>query len=249
MALVRDIVADKGRIQAADMLGVNYKTLKRVLESGRLTPLVRDALERFQLPHDGAGAAIRPERVGALERRIGRLEGRLTTLTEERGASRHGADAGGDGAATSRVEARLTAPKRTSEPSAGEPAAVAGMRSRAPVPVRRSFPEVVTAEPGDDDAEVYGEAWPLVEEWRHLRSTHRNHGAGVRWLETEARLLALELALLDDHGLTLPPETQPLRGFARRGQTGWRHVALRDTQRALAWAKLRRVLTLGLWWQ
>ena len=104
-------------------------------------------------------------------------------------------------------------------------------------------------EPTGDDADVYGEAWPLVEEWRWLRSTHPHLGGGVRWLETEARILALELAMLEEHGLTLPPETQPLRGFARRGQTGWRRAALRDTRRALARARVRRVLTLGLWWR
>lgn len=247
MALLRDVVAEEGRIKAAELLGVNYKTLKRVLESGRLTPLVRDALERFRLPHGGAGPAIRPERVGALERRIDRIEGRLTALAGERRAGRRGPDADGDGAATGRVETRPMTPGQTSEPSAGEHAAVAGMRSRAPVVPMRLFPEVVTVEPGDDDADVYSEAWPLVEEWRHLRSTHPDHGMGVRWLETEARILVLELALLEEHGLTLPPETQPLRGFARSGQTTWRRAALRDTRRALAWAKLRRVLTLGLW--
>ena len=29
----------------------------------------------------------------------------------------------------------------------------------------------------------------------------------------------LVLAMLEEHGLTLPPERQPLRGFGRRGQT------------------------------
>ena len=59
--------------------------------------------------------------------------------------------------------------------------------------------------------------------------------------------------MLEDHGLTLPPETQPLRGFGRKGQINWRWTALRDTQMALVkrkrlcWA--RRILTLGLWWK
>ena len=218
--------------------------------SGRLTPLVRDALERFQLPHDGAGAAIRPERAGALERRLDRIEGRLTTLARERRATPRGPEPSGDGAAVSRAEAPPAAPRRTGEPSVENLVpAVAGMRTGAPLALRRSFPEVVTTEPNDDDAAVYGEAWPLVEEWRHLRSTHPDHGRGVRWLENEARLLVLELAMLEEHGLTLPPETQPLRGFARRGQTTWRRAALRGTQRALAWARVRRALTLGLWWR
>ena len=240
-ALLRDLVAEEGRLAAADLLGVNYKTLKRVLESGRLTSHVCDALERLQLSRDRRSGAVGPERVGQLERRIERLEGGLTALAEELRVSSGQPGASGDGAAASRVEARPAAPRRTGEPSAGEPApAVAGMRPRAAVVVRRPFPDVVTTGPAGDDADVYGEAWPLVEEWRRLRSTHPGHGRGVRWLETEVRILALELAMLEEHGLTLPPETQPLRGFARRGQTTWRRAALRDTQRALAWAKLRR---------
>ena len=48
--------------------------------------------------------------------------------------------------------------------------------------------------------------------------------------------------------MALPPETYPLRGFARDGQTGWRRTALYDTRRARArWELLRRVLTLWLW--
>ena len=53
------------------------------------------------------------------------------------------------------------------------------------------------------------------------------------------------------HGLTLPPETQALRGFGRKRQTSWRWKALYDTRKALRKRELlrwvRRVLTLGLW--
>ena len=45
-------------------------------------------------------------------------------------------------------------------------------------------------------------------------------------------MLVVELALLEDHGMTLPPEKQPLRGFDRDGQTSWRRTALYDTRRA-----------------
>ena len=66
-------------------------------------------------------------------------------------------------------------------------------------------------------------------------------------------MLTLELAMLEDHGLTLPPETQPLRGFGRKGQTNWRRTALLDTRRVLARRKVlrwvRRILTLGIWWK
>ncbi len=101
--------------------------------------------------------------------------------------------------------------------------------------------------------EVYRDAWPLVEEWRRLRAGHPHQGRSLSWLVTEERLLTLELAMLEEHGLTLPPETQPLRGFGRKGQTGWRRKALADTRKALGRRKLlrwaRRVCTLGLWWK
>ena len=249
MALLREVVAEHGRLQAADLLGVNYKTVKRVLESGRLTPLVRDALERLQVTRDGQNGREGPERGGAPEQRAERLEGGLDALAGELRSGAHPPDAGADNAAASAAQVRPVATGRTGEPSAAEPApAVAGVDPRPPIVVRRRFPDVVTAEPAGDDAEAYGAAWPLVEEWRWVREAHPHHGRGVRWLEAEARILALELAMLEEHGLTLPPESQPLRGFARRGQTGWRRAALNDARRALAWARVRRALTLGLWW-
>ena len=42
------------------------------------------------------------------------------------------------------------------------------------------------------------------------------------------RVLALEVAMLEDHGLTLPPETEPLRGLDRGAQLNWRRKALVD---------------------
>ena len=57
--------------------------------------------------------------------------------------------------------------------------------------------------------------------------------------------------MLEEHGLTLPPETEPLTGLWRSSQLDWRKRALRDLRRtrakrvALRW--VRRVLTLGLW--
>ena len=59
--------------------------------------------------------------------------------------------------------------------------------------------------------------------------------------------------MLEDHGLTLPPETEPLRGLDRGAQLNWRRKALVDMRKRrrrlglLRW--LRRTLTLGLWWR
>ena len=37
--------------------------------------------------------------------------------------------------------------------------------------------------------------------------------------------------MLEEHGLTLPPETEPLRGLERNAQLGWRRRALAVTEK------------------
>ena len=128
---------------------------------------------------------------------------------------------------------------------------VAGLARGRPARLRRVDPELVSREPDDDDPEVYGDAWPLVAEWRELRANHPNQGRSLSWLTAHECILVLELAMLEEHELTLPPEKQPVRGLARRDHTRWRWKALYRTQVALRRRKmlrwLRRLLTLGLW--
>ena len=80
--------------------------------------------------------------------------------------------------------------------------------------------------------------------------SHPIRGKGLEWLEDEERLRVVELALLEKHGMTLPPEKQPLRDFDRSGQITWRRTALSDTRRdrkkAQFMRKVWRVLTLRL---
>ena len=95
----------------------------------------------------------------------------------------------------------------------------------------REYPDLVTREPAPEDEEVFGDAWPLIVEWRELKDSHSNDGGGLAWLTAHERLLTVELALLEQHGRTLPPEKQPLRGFDRDGQITWRRTALFDTRR------------------
>ena len=111
----------------------------------------------------------------------------------------------------------------------------------------------MTKDPADDDEQVYGDAWVLVEEWRRLWDGHPAQGNGLAWVSRRERILALEIAMLEDHGLTLPPETEPLRGLDRGAQLNWRKKALVDVGRRRARLvlrrRVRRMLTLGLWWR
>ena len=149
--------------------------------------------------------------------------------------SRLGRVEGGDGATG------VSAPSHAGNGSAG----------RSLPRLRRDFPDLATLERAEDDESVFGDAWELIQEWRELRDTHPNQGKGLEWLRDEERLMSVELALLEEHGLTLPPQTYPLRGLDRGAQTNWRRKALEDARRArkkrerLRW--LLWALTLGRW--
>ena len=250
---LRDLVRQEGKMEAAELLGVNHKTLTRAEESGEITGRMGDALELLLRRADDAEVARLREAVGALEERVAALEGGMETppAADVEGGGESSQVEGGDEDGTQAQAQGGTHEEGAdrSETRAAPP--VAGLRSKKRATLRRLDPEVVTEEPADDDDEVYGDAWPLVEEWRRLRAGHPHQGKSLSWLTTEERLLVLELAMLEEHGLTLPPETQALRGFGRKGQINHRWKALADTRVALRKRKLlrwvRTVLTLWLW--
>ena len=70
-------------MEAAELLGVNYKTVVRAEESGRITARMRDALERLLGPFDDPETARQRERLGTLEVRVEGLEGGMETLAKE----------------------------------------------------------------------------------------------------------------------------------------------------------------------
>ncbi len=259
-----DLVRQEGRMEAAELLGVAYRTLVKAEESGELTGRMSDALERLLGTGEDPEAVRLRERMAALEAGMESLAKEMRDGDEMRavaGGVKAGANedgqaqrqdgeigrAEGQAQAQDKVEVKEGAPPVSDRPAPP----VVGLRSRKPFAERRLDPEIVTDGPAEDDWEVYGDAWPLVEEWRSLRAGHPHQGRSLSWLVTEEKLLTLELAMLEEHGLTLPPETQPLRGFGRKGQTSWRRTALHDTRVALRKRELlrwaRRFCTLGLW--
>ena len=52
---LRELVREEGRMEAAELLGVNYKTLVRAVDSGRLSSRMSDALERLLLSGGSPG--------------------------------------------------------------------------------------------------------------------------------------------------------------------------------------------------
>ncbi len=243
MALLDELVRDKGRRRAAADLDVDHRTLTASLASGRLSRRMRLALNQALLSGAGSPSREQRQRNDELAGRLEAVEGRVDEMGKEmeeglpvvqgeikalrnehsrdlqrvdsRLAQVEGGEGGGGGSGSG----------GTTKPAPGKPA-----RTRS-LP-RRDFPELATLEPAADDEDVFGGAWPLIQEWRELRNTHPDKGKGLAWLRDEERLMSVELALLDDHGLTLPPQTYPLRGLDRGDQTRWRRTALEDARRA-----------------
>ncbi len=250
MALLKDLVKDMSQVEAAELLGIDRKTVWRSLGAGRLSPRLAEALERLLLAGGGSAAAQQRAEMDDLARRIDELqremrralramEGGIEALREE-----HVEDTRG-------IQRRLGQMEAGREPQSGQETPSPVRRPPRMVEFRRQYPELATLESAPDDEEVFGKAWPLIVEWRKLRDTHPNRGKGLAWLAEEERLMEVELALLEEHGLTMPPEKQPLYGLDRGAQVNWRRTALYDTQRARARADLlrwvRRILTFNLW--
>ena len=261
-ALLGDLVREEGRAEAAGLLGVNYKTVARALESEDLTNRMSDALERLLLTGGVPALKRQGERIDGLEREVQGLANRLEALEKEMRNGfeeiRTAVENEVEALREIRVQATPSLELPTDRVEAGQSERREGGATlpeaalpRARTGRKRDEPLVLTEEPEADDEEFYGPVWPLISEWRELRATHPNHGRSLSWLKDEERLMEVEVSLLEDHGFTHPPETQELRGFARSGQLNWRKKALHDTRGArvrrerLRW--VRRILTLGLW--
>lgn len=243
MVLLKELVRDKGVREAAEALGVDHRTLVVSLKSGKLSRRMRVTMEKALLEGGGSPAVEQRERNDGLETRVESLEKGVEKLNKGLSAVHGDAKAHrGEHDQTNRRLARLESNRGAQEKNGSE----SGSNDRPPL--RREYPELVTLDPADDDEEVFGEAWSVIAEWRELKAAHPSEGKSIPWLTTEEKVLTLELKLLEEHDMTLPPEKEPLWGFARKGQINWRRAALCDTRRARARRELlRRILTLGLW--
>ena len=263
MALLQELVREKGYKGAARVLEIDPQTVTDSAKTGRLTRRVRDSLERALQEGVGSAAERQRKRNEELEGRVEGLAGEVKGVAgevEALGKEVRRRLSGIEGAVTAlgRDDPQGTGaghagagPQPEGSGDSGAGATRAGRKPPSKPSMRREYPDLATREPAPDDEEIFGEAWPLIVEWRGLKDAHPNEGRGLDWLTAQERVLEVELALLEEHGMTLPPEKQPLRGLDRSGQTSWRRTALYDTRRARRKAellrKVRRVVTLGLW--
>lgn len=253
--LLQEVDKELGRGRAAEELGVDRKTLWRCMAEGRLTPRLAEALERLMLSREASAVDKLTQRMDGMEKRLeawaegdaGRRR-ELASMIED--TVRDAAQALREEWAgeTRELEARFLGRLGAGRDHVPAVIPVWERSDGAGVRLRREYPELVTVEPAPDDPEVFGDAWDSIREWREIRKDHPNRGRSMSWLETEERIRELEVLLLEEHGMTLPPERYPLRGMARDSQLSWRRKALHDTRKRRARREvLGWMLTLGLW--
>ena len=149
------------------------------MEERDLSRRVRVALEKALLSDADAAAARQRERVDALDQRVEALaEETRGSIAAVQGEIRALREAHAQG--MRQFERRLAAAE-----AGRREAGATGRKPAAGVRERRLHPQLVTREPAPDDEDVYGPAWPLIDEWRRLRAGHPGRGSGVSWLVRE----------------------------------------------------------------
>ena len=256
MSLLNELVREHGQRGAAQVLEVDRKTLWRSMERGELSKRLTDALEKVMLAGGGSAAVRQRERFESLEKGMSTLEGRVRTLEDEvRGgfgeirAAVERAGQGRTGVGRLRELARRVAMLERGggglRVEAGSGNEGRGRHHRGDV-----RPGLVTGEPHPGEEDSYGAGMALVSEWRELRD-RRGEGTRLEQATRRERIMELEVTMLGEHDLTLPPETEPLHPSRRAVQLDWRMRELEDLRaerrRLELLGGLRRVLTLGLW--
>ena len=260
VALLGDLIGEQGKTQAAETLGVSPRTLTRFEDGRRLTPTLVGALERHLLEGGGSAAATQRHRLGMLEDGLRELE-RL--LREGLAALRQDGDAARDeqARALAGLEKRLAA-LEAATPSAGgaQPVGSGGSGSAttanpgtpAAKPVvgrpRRDYYDLVTAEAEPGEELVYGEAaTAVIVQWREARDAMPRTRDALDRFNARERLYQLEIELIDEHKLTLPPTTYPWDWGDRRQEVRRRNELLDELIVDRKLLRLRRFLTFGLW--
>ena len=244
--LLRELHQKQGPTRAAKRLGVDRKTLAKGLEREYLTPRLKSALETERQAVERAEADALEARLAGLEAALQDLGGELRREWREewRGEWRAELRALREELASVRVgldtlRAEVLGPDPAATPDESLPHLDESDEGYAP---RRIYPQLVAVEPAPDDEEVYGRAWPLVREWRERREVFEAGWPQLAGREAEARILELELRLVEEHRLTLPPDRVPWDEFARRDELQRRRNKLALARRNLRRARLRRRL-------
>ena len=247
--LLDALVSDLGKVAAAEAVGVNYRTLVACYDSRRVSQRMRRALEEYRDAADGDG-----DDAGDIAEEVSSLERRVVALEEENRALGEAIEAQAEQLA--QLERQIGAQEEEERQRDGNDAFGVddGCQQQWRPPRRgHGLPDagVITLEEQPDEEHAFGPTASLVAEWRSLRTGGEASGSRIDRARASVRRWELEVAMLGDFCLTLPPAMEPLDASRREDHLRWRREALAAARRELAKAKrlhwLRRVLTLWIW--
>ena len=257
MALLHELVREKGNRGAAATLGIDPRTVSSCIRRGQLSWRVREALERGLQSGAGSAAARQRERNDTLEGRLEELEGKIRNGLEEfrsEVVEEVKVLLDEQGKVMRRLERRIARLESTRGIEVEPEAAPASEEKPVSEPLRRIYRELVTAEAEPGEERVYGEATPVIVDWRAAKAAYRQAvetGDALLKADTMIQLLEMEIELIEGHELTLPPETYPWDLTGRLDAVWERRHQLEMAQvkrnRALLRRWLLRVLSCGLW--
>jgi len=259
-ALLGDLIGEQGKTQAAETLGVSPRTLTRFEDGRRLTPTLAGALERHLLEGGGSAAATQRHRLGMLEdgqKELERMMGEGLAALRKDGEKAQEEQARALAELARRLAALEAAGSNSATANTGTPAAGAAQSQSAQPGAaanplvqrpRRTYPDLVTAEAEPGEELVYGDAaTALIIQWREARDAFAAAKDAMDVLKARERRLELEVELIEQHELTLPPATRPWDWGDRRQEVRRRNELLDEAIVDRKMLRLRRFLTLGLW--
>ena len=157
MALLQELERDHGRNKAAELLGVDRRTLDTGLDEGVLSRRMRAALDRALQYGVGSAAAEQRDRNDEMEDRLRELEGKVEEQGKEMRVKHRALEdairAGREEHAQDhrKLEKMLAGLETGRGGQDGAKANGAGPQPRKRSVLRREYPDLVTLEPAEDD--------------------------------------------------------------------------------------------------
>ena len=113
---------------------------------------------------------------------------------------------------------------------------------------RRQYYDLVTADAEPGEELVYGDAaTAVIVQWRQAQDAFAAARDALDVLNARQRRVELEIELIQEHELTLPPATRPWDWGDRRQEVRRRNEMLYEVNVDRKMLKLRRFLTFGIW--
>ncbi len=254
VALLQDLIARDGREVVARRFDVSERTLRRALSTGQLSKRLTEALERESSGSSEVQLGLLRQQVKGLESRLVELKRSSSEQARDNGAEELQQQVEGLQGRLQDVEQQLAqvvasvTELRESQRPAAHPVVAESSRSYIP---NRIYPTLVELEPQPDDEQVYGsQAFVVITEWRELHVEFKAHWPSVEGYVAEVRMVELEIELISEHELTMPPADLPWQDWQRKRELQQRHARLDEARRKLRRKRIRRfvvrLLTLGL---